>query len=210
MKSAYQLRHPEVCKALYHALSNDPFYIEMERRVKSSSTSIKNNDNSNHQSAMLAYLDYSIHESKEYGECFIHKNKVGASIWSKPISKQISLQKSKKKQDFITEEMGEDCFELYQKACLFMDEKSSLCIPDNSWYLSIVGIHPDLQGQGEGKKLISPGLEKCDLEKAGCYLETFTPRNKAFYKRLGFDVKLELFEPNIRAYYSIMYRKMRI
>jgi ribosomal protein S18 acetylase RimI-like enzyme len=60
------------------------------------------------------------------------------------------------------------------------------------WYLSVLGIDPDLQGRGFGSHLMQPALRRCDQERLPAYLETATERNVALYERHGFRVTEEL------------------
>ena len=61
-------------------------------------------------------------------------------------------------------------------------------MPDPHWYLMMLGVSPECQGQGIGGKLIQPILEEADRSKVPCYLETTTPGGVRFYKRNGFEV----------------------
>ena len=204
------LEFPALSEALYDALKDDAFYRVLEENV--SLQDATENDlkavNKIRKSTMLAYLDYSIQESRQYGECFIPASQdYGVSVWSKPLSPDLSKEKAKRKYAFIKQHMGNDCLRIYQNACREMDEQSAALVPSESWYLSIVGISPDFQGQGLGPGLIEPVLEKADANNIGSYLETFTARNKSFYLRLGYQVKAQIRQPTIGADYWLMYRE---
>ena len=67
--------------------------------------------------------------------------------------------------------------------------KRTMSIPH--WYLLLLGVDPDLQGQGVGGKLIAPVLARADDERLPCYLETQTERNVRFYRKHGFEVATE-------------------
>ena len=56
------------------------------------------------------------------------------------------------------------------------------------WELLIVGVDPNLQGQGRGSALVRDGLARADAAGLPCYLNTNTPANLPFYERLGFTV----------------------
>ena len=45
---------------------------------------------------------------------------------------------------------------------------------------------PSRQGQGLGAMVIAPVLERCDAEGVRAYLDSTNPRNRPFYRRLGF------------------------
>lgn len=56
------------------------------------------------------------------------------------------------------------------------------------WYLMLLGVDAELQGQGRGAALVREGLDGADREGLPSYLETSEPRNLPFYERLGFKV----------------------
>jgi ribosomal protein S18 acetylase RimI-like enzyme len=62
------------------------------------------------------------------------------------------------------------------------------CMPEPHAYLLVVGVDPELQGQGSGTMLVREGLKEFDRSGCPCYLETSQPRNLPFYKREGFSV----------------------
>jgi len=54
------------------------------------------------------------------------------------------------------------------------------------WFLNVLGTVPSRQGQGLGAAVITPVLERCDAEGVRAYLDSTNPRNRPFYRRLGF------------------------
>jgi ribosomal protein S18 acetylase RimI-like enzyme len=56
------------------------------------------------------------------------------------------------------------------------------------WYLFILGVEPRRQRHGFGGALMRPVLERADIERQQCYLETENERNVSFYKKQGFEV----------------------
>ncbi|MEO1590540.1 MAG: GNAT family N-acetyltransferase [Cyanobacteria bacterium J06632_22] len=61
-------------------------------------------------------------------------------------------------------------------------------VPEPHWYLGMLGVSPDCQGQGIGGMLLQPVLEKADQAQVPCYLETTTTAAVRFYQRHGFEV----------------------
>jgi GNAT superfamily N-acetyltransferase len=59
-------------------------------------------------------------------------------------------------------------------------------------YFPAIGVAPERQGQGLGRGLMAPTLERCDREGLPAYLEASSARNAALYERLGFEVIREL------------------
>jgi GNAT superfamily N-acetyltransferase len=56
------------------------------------------------------------------------------------------------------------------------------------WYLAITGVDPTVQSQGLGSTLLRHGLAICDRDETPAYLEASSPRSRALYQRLGFEV----------------------
>ncbi|KAF9878694.1 GNAT family protein [Colletotrichum karsti] len=55
------------------------------------------------------------------------------------------------------------------------------------WLLEVLGVHPDWQGKGVGKKLMQWGLERSDEDKVPIVLIATTDGQR-LYTKLGFDV----------------------
>jgi predicted N-acetyltransferase YhbS len=62
-------------------------------------------------------------------------------------------------------------------------------------FLAVLGVDPELQGQGIGGALLQPVLDRADQHELPCYLETVEPSNLPFYSRHGFGVLDEGVEP---------------
>lgn len=56
------------------------------------------------------------------------------------------------------------------------------------FYLSVLGIDPDRQGEGAGSALLAPVLERCDTDAVCAFLESSKESNLGFYARHGFVV----------------------
>ncbi len=61
-------------------------------------------------------------------------------------------------------------------------------MPEDHWYLGLLGVEPNQQGTGIGSRLIAVGLALADQAKTPAYLETIKERNVEFYKAHGFRV----------------------
>jgi GNAT superfamily N-acetyltransferase len=90
-----------------------------------------------------------------------------------------------------------------------MSAKSAALIDEAAWYLSIVAVNPDVQGQGLGRQLLEPTITEADHAGVTCYLETFSQRNLSFYQRLGFSAAARFTEPTTAAQYTVMVRPAR-
>jgi ribosomal protein S18 acetylase RimI-like enzyme len=54
------------------------------------------------------------------------------------------------------------------------------------WYLPLIGVDPQWQGQGYGRMLMEQALALCDRGRQPAYLEATSPANRRFYERYGF------------------------
>jgi GNAT superfamily N-acetyltransferase len=73
------------------------------------------------------------------------------------------------------------------QALLVFAEMGRVHPTEPHWYLPLVGVEPDSQGQGLGTALIRPVLELCDASGLPAYLEATSPRSRTLYERLGFE-----------------------
>lgn len=56
------------------------------------------------------------------------------------------------------------------------------------WYLPLIGVAPERQGQGLASALLAHALARCDAQGALAYLESSNIRNVPLYERHGFVV----------------------
>ena len=193
----YEFKFRQYAEALYRALKHDAFYVTMEKSI----------DNGSAAEAMIRYMDYSIIEGEQYGELFIpEKHDYGVSVWAKPLHEKREKEKHRQKETFLKQHIGKGSLVTYKSIINFMSEKAISFIDERSWYLSIIGILPDFQGQGLGIGLVKNILERTDKLGIPTYLETFTPRNITFYHRLGYKAVKYFHEPTVDAEYWLMIR----
>ena len=204
-----------ICNALYRALADDAFYIQLEEKITASGR--------DGREGMLHYYDYSIQTAKATGRLVLPHDQGdwGAALWSLP--SQATDKQSKpevitnteaysdavnqnNKTAYFVEHLGQSAYEHYQAVCDSMAKLTKPFITDKDWYLSIIGIAPEYQSQGLGKQLLSPVLSESDKVGVSTYLETFVPRNKRFYERYGFKTITKLFEPELGTHYHILRR----
>jgi GNAT superfamily N-acetyltransferase len=102
--------------------------------------------------------------------------------------------------------LGPQGSENYHAIINFMTPLAEHHVPADAWHLSIVGVHPNVQGRGLGQALLQPTLQEASSRGRVCYLETFTRRNVVFYERLGFVSIAEHAEPTTGSSYVVMRR----
>ncbi|WP_073616117.1 GNAT family N-acetyltransferase [Desulfopila aestuarii] len=194
----YKFRYKIFAEALYDALQEDSFYNTIEKSIDYRST----------KEAMVRYFDYSIVESEQYGDVVVPPDHCyGISVWTKPLRQDLETERSKKKKEFLEKYMGGASLSTYNSIVDFMSEKASSLVPENAWYLSILGVLPQHQGKGLGVGLVDKILDQTDKAGIPTYLETFTPKNISFYERLGYKQLECIYEPTTEADYCIMMRE---
>ena len=191
----YQFTWPTTATSLRLALADDAFYQTMQQAA--------NND----PVLLETYLDFSMLEAEKYGILELAEpESAGAAIWSLPLDQQRSDEKSAAKSAFIAFHMGSQALNTYQTIVNNMDQQANGIVEADDWYLSILGINPDLQGSGLGRKLLDKALNDADKANKACFLETFTPKNMSFYAKLGFIAVQQAYEPTAGKHYWIMRR----
>jgi len=194
----YHFVYRDFAQALYDALVEDAFYITMEQQLGQPAEA---------REAMLRYLDYSMVEARDYGRLYFPEaHRHGVAVWSQPLAPGREAQRKSAKLEFLQRQMGTASATRYERIADFMSRQSDALVDASAWYLSIVGILPAWQNRGLGSALITPLLEQADRAGVPTFLETFTPRNEPFYRRLGYRVAGSFFEPTIGATYSLMLR----
>jgi GNAT superfamily N-acetyltransferase len=66
------------------------------------------------------------------------------------------------------------------------DEMGRVHPNEPHWYLPLIGVQPESQGQGFGAALLRPVLAECDAKGLPAYLEATSSRSIPLYRRHGF------------------------
>jgi len=74
------------------------------------------------------------------------------------------------------------------------------------YYLSVLGVDPDRQGEGIGTALLEPTLAAADHAGVPAYAESAIARSVLLYERLGFEVVEELTLPGTDIHGWLMVR----
>jgi GNAT superfamily N-acetyltransferase len=110
----------------------------------------------------------------------------GVAVWMHPhIHEQEATQSASHEMQQI---FGPEAYERFVNAFSYFRRVHHEVIASPHWYLELLGVAPQSQGQGLGKALLMPVLQRADAEGRPCYLETFTERNVPFYEASGFQV----------------------
>jgi GNAT superfamily N-acetyltransferase len=157
---------------------------------------------------MLAYYDFSMREALEYGRLHLPVGtRYGVSIWLMPLDDERALEKKRHREAFLTERFGAGVLDRYRDIGALMSANSTPLVDERAWYLSIVGVSPRYQNRGLGAGLIETIIAEADQAGVSTYLETFMPRNRPFYNRLGYVEAAVFHEKTTDAEYALMIRQ---
>jgi ribosomal protein S18 acetylase RimI-like enzyme len=143
-----------------------------------------------------------------FGEVFTTAGAVaGVSLWLPPGRTEVtSHQQHQSGLDKLRTLFGLQTRERLALISSFFEDIHHATVPDDHWYLWMIGVDPVHQGKGIGSALINPVLVRADRDGIPCYLETVERRNVPFYTRLGFTIAREGVEPSSGAPYWIFVR----
>jgi ribosomal protein S18 acetylase RimI-like enzyme len=184
---------------LVDALQRDPFYQSILADIPQESAAWRQR--------LVQYFLYALHEGKQIG-CVTAPSldPYGAAIWLFPQNSEVQQSFDRLKNQFLAGLLGEQGFRNYTAIINFMHPRAQQAIPAGAWYLSILGVAPERQGQGLGERLLRPTLEQADHKSAACYLETFNEKSIRFYNRMGFHETASYLEPVTQFRYWILAR----
>lgn len=125
-----------------------------------------------------------------YGDIFTTGRTVkGGGIWLRPGQTDIGILRLARvgflKAPFI---FGLRPFNRFMNVMSYLETIHHEKIKGPHWYLFLLGVEPDNQGQGIGGALMAPTLLKADQNRIPCYLETTKEANVPYYEKYGFSV----------------------
>jgi GNAT superfamily N-acetyltransferase len=190
---------PRAARCLAAALENDPFYHAITVDFAASP--------SERRTVLASYFEYSIVEGQQSGYSTIPDEAFGAAVWTKPQPAEKSDPAQAAKLAFVSGLLGETGLRNYHSIIAGMTAHAEAFIPQNAWYLSILGVCPDVQGKGMGAALLNPVLSLADAGAVPCYVEAFNPRTLNFYRRIGFSNEQSHHDPVTGQDYWILLRQ---
>ncbi len=148
-------------------------------------------DKSNHESMMLC-LKFLIKYSTLYAEAYAtSRESEGIILLSDYENYRFGLIRSIRSGLLPLMKIGSDVGKRFNELDSFTQKIHKRLMKENHQYIILLGVNPDWQGQGYGKKLMRPVLELAQEKGQSCYLETHGEKNVAFYNKLGFKVVSE-------------------
>lgn len=147
----------------------------------------------------------------KYGQPYTTAEKVeGAALWLPPGETKISTMRMLANGMLTAPfKVGMGGFNRFIKATNIFEHLHDRDMPEQHWYLMVLGVDPPRQGQGVGGELMAPILARADAGGLPCYLETQKTKNVSFYQKHGFEVVVEDDTPDGGLHYWTMKRMPR-
>ncbi len=148
-------------------------------------------DKLNHEN-IKTFLKFLITYSILYAEAYAYsKQNEGIILFTDSKNYKFNLIRSIRSGILPLMKIGSDAGKRFNEFDRFTSETHKRLMKDNHQYIILLGVDPDKQGQGYGKKLMLPVLKLAEEKGQDCYLETHGERNVSFYNKLGFKVLSE-------------------
>ena len=136
----------------------------------------------NHASAFFgALFDLRL----EGGEIWIVAEGASAALWNPPGGNRLGPAEVGRRWYRFLETLEPP---VRQRLDTYDRALASVLPTEASWYLGVLGTHPDWKGRGLGRTVLIPVLRRADRARVPATLETSHEPNLSFYARLGFEV----------------------
>jgi ribosomal protein S18 acetylase RimI-like enzyme len=148
-------------------------------------------DKLNHENIKI-FLKFLITYSVLYAEAYAYsREKEGIILISDSKNYKFNLIRSIRSGILPLMKIGAEEGKRFNEFDRFTMDIHKRLMKENHQYIILIGVDPDKQGQGYGRKLMLPVLELAEEKGQSCYLETHGEKNVTFYKNLGFKVMSE-------------------
>ena len=187
---------PELAATLARAFAHDPFYKflaghapERNQRMRDGWTGVLR------------------HASNGLSHTYTTDDHAGVAVWHPPAYSGAGFIDSLRLLPSATRMAGGiGRLRDVSRAVAALEQHRRLHVPGPHFYLSVLGVEPDRQGEGIGTSLMQPALDLARDASLPAYLETATGRNVLLYERAGFTVVEELMIPGTDIHGWLMLR----
>jgi ribosomal protein S18 acetylase RimI-like enzyme len=148
------------------------------------------------------------HSSNRLSDTWTTDDRAGVAVWYPPGYRGASFVDSLRLLPSVTRLAGSwRRLREISRAVAALEERRRHHVHGPHFYLSVLAVEPERQGEGLGTALLRPGLAAADERRVPAYLETATARNVLLYERVGFDVIEELTLPGTDIHGWLMRRE---
>ncbi|MDB4970735.1 MAG: N-acetyltransferase [Myxococcales bacterium] len=108
---------------------------------------------------LTSYFAYSIDEGARIGRS-VHlvDARLGVAVWLMPQPADVRRCEEMRKREFLRDILGARDSLHYERIVDYMRARADTIVVRDAWYLSIVAVAPEAQGQGLGRRLLTPTL----------------------------------------------------
>jgi ribosomal protein S18 acetylase RimI-like enzyme len=134
-----------------------------------------------------------------FGEVLTTPDSAGAAVWLPPGEWEMTGERMRAAGIFeIPSIAGDGPFERFGAVMAFLEQFHHRDVVPQHWYLAVIGVDTARQGQGVGRALMKPVIDRADGARLHCYLETANEKNVPFYQSQGFEVMADTVDPTSR------------
>ena len=155
-------------------------------------------DESTRQRLSDTMLAWAVYSCLRYGEVYSTSEKCeGAAVWTASSDFPIGFWRMLRSIPLrYLLPLGNGSDTGMQGFDRYVNEIHKRLVPYHHYYLELLGVDPQFQGQGFSSKLMRPMLARLDKEGQACYLETQDEKDVQIYLHFGFSVIDESPIPN--------------
>jgi ribosomal protein S18 acetylase RimI-like enzyme len=152
----------------------------------------------NKRKKKLKYIfEFMVHYGVFHGEVYANsKNLEGIAVWIPPEKVHQTTWSMIKCGIFrVIRKIGFNAAKRSIGLSNYIESIHMRLISFDHWYLSPIGVSPDLQGNGYGSILLRAMFDKINKQNLPIYLETDTEKNVKIYTHYGFKLLEEIKYP---------------
>jgi ribosomal protein S18 acetylase RimI-like enzyme len=176
---------PELAATLARAFAHDPFYEFLAGDAPERNQRMRD-----------GWTGFLRHATNGLSHTYTTDDHAGVAVWHPPGYSGAGFIDSLRLLPSATRMAGSiGRLRDVSRAIAALEHRRRLHAPGPHFYLSVLGVEPERQGEGIGSSLMRPALELATGAGVPAYLETATGRNVLLYERVGFAVVEELTIP---------------
>lgn len=121
----------------------------------------------------------------------------GAAIWIPPGAEHTPEMAEASGLARLPETIGAEAAGRFNRVVGYAEAAHHRAMPIPHWYVMVVGVAPAFQGQGYGRALLQPILDRAETDGVPCYLETTSRITSASTNDSGFACCSTTWSPKV-------------